>query len=95
MFNLWITKRSSPKNLNEIIDNNNQLISHLIGPAVYGKSRVIDALLGLTKDWNREGSIISTAFTGNAAQNAGGINIHALFGWSLFAWERRITGSSE
>jgi hypothetical protein len=63
-------------------DNEPPLLAHLVGPAGYGKSRVIEALLAFARVWERPGSVVVTAFTGSAAMNAGGINIHALFGWT-------------
>ena len=59
-----------------------QEIIHIVGPAGYGKSVIIKTLQYFCSSWNRSDSIIITSFTASAAQNAGGINIHALFGWS-------------
>jgi hypothetical protein len=59
------------------------IASHIIGPAGFGKSKIIDALLEFAKLWNKEGSVLATAFYGTAAENAKGIHLHALFGWPL------------
>lgn len=58
-----------------------QLISYLVGPAGYGKSKVIEALQGFAGMWGRPNSIVATAFTACAAQNINDTNIHALLGW--------------
>jgi len=61
----------------------NQLIAHLIGPAGYGKSKVIHSLNLFASKWNMSDTIITTSFTGTAAKNINGTNLHALFGWSI------------
>jgi len=60
-----------------------QLVAHLIGPAGYGKSRVIHALSVFASKWNKRDTLLVTAFTGTAAKNVCGLNMHAVFGWMV------------
>jgi hypothetical protein len=41
-----------------------------------GKSQCIDATLAFAAAWNRPHTVYATSFSGNAAQNVGGLNIH-------------------
>ena len=59
-----------------------QSTCHLVGPAGYGKSEVIKAITDFARMWERPDAVMVCAFTGSAAQNAGGTTIHSLFGWS-------------
>jgi len=59
------------------------LRAELIGPAGFGKSKVIESIEMFATKWKKRDTILLTAFTGNAAQNINGINMHAAFGWSL------------
>jgi hypothetical protein len=74
-----ISKNDLPASFNTLPS---QDIFHIVGPAGYGKSKIIEGLLFFALSWERQDSIIVTSFTASAAQNAGGVNIHALFGWS-------------
>lgn len=67
-----------------IMMSHEQLVAHLVGPAGYGKSRVIDALHTFTSLHGNPMAVTATAFTGNAAQNVDGLNVHALLGWLPF-----------
>ena len=60
-----------------------QFSGFLNGAAGTGKSAVIHALLLLAEKWQRPGSIITTAYTGIAAQNCNGQTLHSLLGWKL------------
>jgi hypothetical protein len=58
-----------------------QVISFLQGPAGYGKSQVIRALLHFAEMWGCTNSIRTAAFQGVAAASCKGTTIHSLFGF--------------
>jgi hypothetical protein len=50
---------------------------HILGSAGTGKSRDIKAIFYFAQIWNMQQTVIATSFTGTAAKNAGGVNMHS------------------
>jgi hypothetical protein len=80
---IWASDTSIPADKLRPILQKEQIISHLVGPAGFGKSKVITALLMFADKWQRADSVVTTSFFGVAAQNAGGVHLHSLCSWPL------------
>lgn len=75
-----------PQDINTLLHSRkqeHQFCAELIGPAGFGKSKVIESIDMFATQWKKRDTLLLTAFTGNAAQNINGINMHAAFGWKM------------
>jgi hypothetical protein len=93
----WAESVASAHEITRFQEEEKQFFGYLHGPAGYGKSEVVKALLFLAKNWNLPDTIQTTSFNGIAAVNVFGVTLCSLFGWSFWAVEqdRSKTRSAE
>jgi hypothetical protein len=65
-------------------DPDNQLRGIVMGEAGSGKSRIFEAVQGFARNWQRQNTVLTTAFTNLAAYNVNGVTMHNAAGVNCF-----------
>jgi hypothetical protein len=93
----WAESVASAHEITRFQEEQNQFFGYLNGPAGYGKSEVVKALLFLAKNWNLPDTIQTTSFNGIAAVNIFGVTLCSMFGWTFWTvqQDRSKTKSAE